>query len=658
MAGNTGRLKIEIHVDPKDGKIKIRQVGTEMEKAGLKGERAFNRTDRSVGDMNRRLASSRSAMLALGSAVASIAAVYALGRISQAAIKAASDLEEVSSKFNVVFKGQTAVAEKWSKALVDSYAMSTREAKQYLSSVQDLLKPMGMEAEAAGRLSNEIVKLSADLGSFNNLPTAQVMADIQSALVGNYETMKKYGVVLNATVVQEEALAMGLAKTKDELTAAHRAQAAYKLMVEGSQDAIGDMARTSGSYANQLKQLKASVEDLAAAIGENLLPAATAIISVFNKWAKALEKINAGPDVLDLMKKQAADARVQVMQLAEEIRKAKEEALAEQQIGEYMGHSGPDIAELENKLLYWQKKAEQAEWSIRNIEQQRAMAGVPDVAAGIVSDIRGGVSPGLPNAETENAAYATSIENRRVYYETMNEILFSQTDFALQAMQEKQARELEAELAFAEEKKRIQWAGIQAQMNAEYALEKAVEDGLRRSVASHKRAEQEKARVQRQTGMQALSNAAYFFKEMGEKNRAAFEAFKVISATQVMIKAIESAQNIYAAISTQAWLGPLAPVAATAAAMAALMAGVARANQIRKMQPGGTASASGGGGGAVGTYPASPTTGLPPMPEAQAEEAPRQISLSIHVYGNVVDHDKFARELVPSISKAIGDGVQ
>jgi len=26
-------------------------------------------------------------------------------------------------------------------------------------------------------------------------------------------------------------------------------------------------------------------------------------------------------------------------------------------------------------------------------------------------------------------------------------------------------------------------------------------------------------------------------------------------------------------------------------------------------------------------------------------------------YGNVVDHDKFARELVPAITKAIGDGV-
>lgn len=33
---------------------------------------------------------------------------------------------------------------------------------------------MGMQANAAANLSNEIVKLSADLGSFNDLPTEQV----------------------------------------------------------------------------------------------------------------------------------------------------------------------------------------------------------------------------------------------------------------------------------------------------------------------------------------------------------------------------------------------------------------------------------------------------------------------------------------------------
>jgi hypothetical protein len=218
---------------------------------------------------------------AIGVAAGAMAAVTVVAM--NKSIKAASDLEETASKFSVVFKGQEKEAKAWASELVDAYKMSTRESLLYLSSVQDLLVPMGMNAEAAGKMSSEVVKLSADLGSFNNLPTEKVMEDIQSALVGNFETMKKYGVVLNATNVQQKALTMGLADTKNELTAAHKAQAAYQLMVEGSSAAIGDMIRTGDSFANQQKQMTATVEDFTAAFGKQLLPVATKVLTKINK---------------------------------------------------------------------------------------------------------------------------------------------------------------------------------------------------------------------------------------------------------------------------------------------------------------------------------------------------------------------------------------
>ena len=210
-------------------------------------------------------------------------------------VDVASALEEAFGKFSVVFSDQMVEAEQWSKTLVDSFAMSTRESYQFLSSIQDLLVPMGMASDEAGKMSFEVVKLSADLGSFNDLPTAQVMGDIQSALVGNYETMKKYGVVLNATVVQEKALAMGLADTKAELTAADKAQAAYTLIVAGSEKAVGDMARTSENYANQVKRMEARVEDLAAKIGKTLLPIATEIVTAVADWIEKNDDLIAQP---------------------------------------------------------------------------------------------------------------------------------------------------------------------------------------------------------------------------------------------------------------------------------------------------------------------------------------------------------------------------
>ena len=283
------RIQVDLIVDDK-GTVHLKRFGNELDGTVQKAETGIKRADRALGG--------------LAATIVSVASVYALARFGEKIISDASRLEETANKFNVVFRGQEAAAENWSRTLVDSFAMSTREAKQYLSSVQDLLKPMGMQADAAGKLSFEIVKLSADLGSFNNLPTARVMDDIQSALVGNYETMKKYGVVLNATVVQEEALAMGLAKTKDALTAADKAQAAYELIVKGSADAIGDMARTSDSYANQIKQLNANMEELSVTLGTLLLPPLTRVVELMNEAAQGWQFLLSNDQYTQMLKRE------------------------------------------------------------------------------------------------------------------------------------------------------------------------------------------------------------------------------------------------------------------------------------------------------------------------------------------------------------------
>lgn len=218
------------------------------------------------------------------------------------AINTASDLEEATSKFNTVFASQMSLANQWATELNKSYGMSTREAKTNLAAIQDLLVPMGMAEKQAGKLSKEVVKLATDLGSFNNKLTEQVIDDYQSALVGNFETMKKYGVVLNATVVSEEALRMGFAETAKELTASDKAQAAHSLIVKGSEAAIGDFIRTSDGYANTTKSLDAAWEDFNSTLGEKFLPTATRIKTVTAELLKDFEKMLEGPSLDEQIK--------------------------------------------------------------------------------------------------------------------------------------------------------------------------------------------------------------------------------------------------------------------------------------------------------------------------------------------------------------------
>lgn len=261
-----------------DISIRLRVEGKEVETslASLKKhlgdlDKDSKKSGDSLGGMFTKM---KMGYLAIAAAVGGVVAAI------NSSINAASNLEEVQNKFDVVFKGMEDRAEQMAKNLQDNYLMSERAAKQYLSSVQDLLVPMGMNREAAADMSEAVVQLSADLGSFNNLPTEQVMGDIQSALVGNFETMKKYGVVLNETRVKQEAMNRGMWDGKGVIDASVRAHVAYQLITQDSAAAIGDVARSSDSYANTQKELAARFEDLQAAIGTIFMPVAKTLLEM------------------------------------------------------------------------------------------------------------------------------------------------------------------------------------------------------------------------------------------------------------------------------------------------------------------------------------------------------------------------------------------
>jgi hypothetical protein len=198
-------------------------------------------------------------------------------------VKVASDAEETNSKFRAVFKDQANEVEQWAKTYAREVGRSVHENKAFLASIQDTLVPLGMARDRAAEMSKTVVELATDLGSFNNLPTEQVIMDVQSAIVGNTETLRKYGVVANQAQIEQEALTSGLVKTKEEITPLVKAQAILQLAIKGTTDAQGDARRTSGQFANQMRALKAASKDLAADLGQELMPVAQDLV----KWLRS-----------------------------------------------------------------------------------------------------------------------------------------------------------------------------------------------------------------------------------------------------------------------------------------------------------------------------------------------------------------------------------
>lgn len=212
------------------------------------------------------------------------------------AIKAASDAQETMSKFSIVFGDLEQDALKWTDALAESIGRSKHDLRGQMAAFQDLFQPMGFAAEDAFELSKTMTALASDLGSFNNLDTADVIRDLQAAMTGSGEVMKKYGVILSEAAVKAKLEEMGL-----EANEVNKVLARQEIIMEDTTAAQGDAARTSESFANQLARLKASVHDASVAVGENLLPVVTPLVEKAGKvvaavaeWAAEHERLTQG----------------------------------------------------------------------------------------------------------------------------------------------------------------------------------------------------------------------------------------------------------------------------------------------------------------------------------------------------------------------------
>jgi hypothetical protein len=223
-----------------------------------------------------------------GLALGAVAATGAIAAIGPAAIEAASDLNESMSKAKVVFGDSTAAIDQFGKTSAKAFGISKQQAYEASGTFGNLFTTIGLGQGDAANMSVNLVKLAADLASFNNLDPTLVLEKLRSGLVGEVEPLRSLGVNLTEAQVQQEALNMGLAKAAGELTPAMKLQARYALIMKQTTTAQGDFARTSDGLANTQRILNATFKDISAAIGTALLPGVLNIARAIQPVVEAL----------------------------------------------------------------------------------------------------------------------------------------------------------------------------------------------------------------------------------------------------------------------------------------------------------------------------------------------------------------------------------
>lgn len=252
---------------------------------------------RLVGDASGYIKELTKAQQATRAAVAKIrSSINSVGKLTLAAaapaatalfaksISEASKAQETMSKFEAVFGDQSKAVKAFAKDVARATNRSGTDIASYLAEFQDLFVPLGMTSDAAAEVSKTLTQLGIDMASFDNRNEADVMRDLQSAMTGSSEVMKKYGVIVNETAVKQRLLAQGL--NPSAATEAQKAMARLTIIMEGTTDAQGDAERTAGSYANQMKGLQAAIKDVYIEIGTQLIPILTPAITSLAELAR------------------------------------------------------------------------------------------------------------------------------------------------------------------------------------------------------------------------------------------------------------------------------------------------------------------------------------------------------------------------------------
>lgn len=194
----------------------------------------------------------------------------------------AASLEQAIGKTEAVYGDASQSIIEWSENSARSYGMSQTAALDMVGTYGQIMQAQGMATEQSQEYSQELIGLAADMSAFSDRDISQSSNAIRAALTGEYESLKSFGIVLKAAEVDQEALNIARAQGTEEVTEAHRVQARYNIIMRQTTQMHGQFAREADGASGQLAIFKANMADLAANLGNVLLPVGTKVTAFLN----------------------------------------------------------------------------------------------------------------------------------------------------------------------------------------------------------------------------------------------------------------------------------------------------------------------------------------------------------------------------------------
>jgi hypothetical protein len=141
----------------------------------------------------------------------------------------AAEINETQSKFNTVFGRSSRQVQEFVESQAQLMGLTQQRAQELLATAGSVAQGAGLAKEESADMSVEIAQLAGDLASFNDADPQRTFEAITSALTGEREQLKQFGIVIQENMVQQRALANTSKESAEALTQQEKAAATLEL---------------------------------------------------------------------------------------------------------------------------------------------------------------------------------------------------------------------------------------------------------------------------------------------------------------------------------------------------------------------------------------------------------------------------------------------
>jgi hypothetical protein len=216
------------------------------------------------------------------------------GRILGQWLTDSMELTQVNRKFDIVFGSLREQAKQWSADFAKEVNGSLTNTKALMARFQDTFVPLGFSRDKSFEMSRTTTRLATDLAASEGMSVQEAAERLQSAMIGNHEAVRIFGVGLSEVTLKQELFRLGITKNVEQATDQEKSLARLNFILRSTRDSHGSAARAQVDLRSQLNSMSAVYTEVSARMGMVFAPAIAKVVQFIKELGVVINN-NLGP---------------------------------------------------------------------------------------------------------------------------------------------------------------------------------------------------------------------------------------------------------------------------------------------------------------------------------------------------------------------------